>query len=334
MGGNALKNTVTRRYSAAEYHSLVGEVIRKSNTNIDICQMDVIPSYKCKDSFGDADILYSTFSGKPISVDQIKKIFGPYQIVVNGEVISFDFMQFQIDLIHSPMENYDYALSYFSYNDLGNLIGKLTKRFNLKHGHQGLFLPLYDGENIFENVQVTLDHSKTLEFVGLTAKRFDAGFDTLDDIFNFVSQSPQYNPELYKLENISSIGRIRDRKRDTYKKFLEFGENYTGTVIPYQKNFDKTVFLQQIFDSFPDAYERFKSAVQRLTVQRAVKEKFNGQLVSELTQLSGKELGVFMKKLKQDFNFQPEVLLYLTNEKILVNIQNFFKLHMTSAHEQ
>lgn len=330
MGGNALKNTTTRRYAADEYFTVVEEVQQKLHAGIRVVERsNVIEAYRTKESFGDADILYSTYPGQGIHVADIQQVFNPNEIVKNGDVISFDYKELQIDLIYSPADCYDYALSYFAFNDLGNLVGKLTKRFNLSHGHKGLYLPLRDGTNMFDSILITHDHDATLKFVGLNPNTFVAGFDTLDEIFNFVATSPQYNPEIYALENISSIGRIRDKKRDTYRKFLEFGANYTGYVTPYVKGSDKSIFLERIFAAFPDALPRFQDAVNRLTVSRAVKAKFNGTLVAEMTKLSGQDLGHFMKLLKEDFNFTPAVLLYLSPEqietKVLAKYYDVFK---------
>lgn len=330
MGGNALKNTTTRRYSADEYFVVVEEVQQKLHAGIGAVERsNVLEAYRTKQSFGDADILYSTLPGQGINVADIQRVFNPNEIVKNGDVISFDYKELQIDLIYSPADCYYYALSYFAFNDLGNLVGKLTKRFNLSHGHKGLYLPLRDGSNMFDSILISHDHSATLKFVGLNPDTFAAGFDTLDEIFNFVSTSPQYNPEIYALENIGAAGRIRDKKRDTYRKFLEFGANYTGSVIPYAKGADKSIFLERIFKAFPDALPRFKEAVHKLTIQRAVKEKFNGSMVSEMTKLKGEDLGHFMKLLKEDFNFTPELLLFLSPEqietKVLAKYYDVFK---------
>lgn len=331
MGGNALKNTTTRRYNKDEYFAVVEEVMEKIADFQLIDRFDLIPSYNSKESFGDADILYGTVNNQCISVDKIKETFAPNEIVKNSNVISFDYKQFQIDLIHQESADYIYALNYYAFNDLGNIIGKLAKRFGLSHGHKGLYLPLKDADNVFENILISTDHTAVLEFLDLDSDKFTAGFDTLDDIFAFASSSMYYNPDLYELENITSAGRMRDKKRDTYKKFLEFGNKFTGATIPYTKGSDKTVFLQQIFAAFPHTRARFKQAVDKLTVQRALKEKFNGQIVAGVTNLSGKELGMFMKVLKEDFNFKPEILLYLSLDKIKANILAKFNIHIIAG---
>lgn len=319
MGGNVFPD-ITRRYNAEEYVQISTELINKLSKINNVSSCEIVKSYKSKETFGDIDILYTTHNTMGLDKNTFIDVFDTKYVSINGEVVSIAYGDIQVDFIHSKIEYYDYHKSYTAFNDLGNLVGKLTKRFNLSHGHKGLYLPLRDGSNMFDSILITHDHAATLKFVGLNPDTFAAGFDTLDEIFNYVATSPQYNPEIYALENISSIGRIRDKKRDTYRKFLEFGANYMGSVIPYVKGADKSVFLERIFKAFPDALPRFKEAVHKLTIQRAVKEKFNGSMVSEMTKLKGQELGHLMKLLKEDFNFTPTVLLYLSPDQIKTKV--------------
>ncbi len=171
MGGNALKNTLTRRYDVKEYHNLSEELINKFDSLL-YSKIEVIPAYSNKESFGDMDILYSTHDNKPIDKENFVSIFEPNELVQNSNVISLDYKQLQIDFIHTTQEEFDYALNYFSFNDCGNLIGKCVRQFGLKHGHNGLILPLRDGNNMFGEVVLTLDYNKGLEFLGFDVNRY------------------------------------------------------------------------------------------------------------------------------------------------------------------
>ena len=310
MGGNALKGTFTRRYDKAEYFALTEEVVAIASRNPNINYLSVIPAYRGKDSFGDMDILYTTKGDEQcLEAAYFRNTFAPNQIAKNSEVISFDYKELQIDFIHIKGDQFDYALNYYSWNDCGNLVGKLAHQLGLKHGHKGLVLPLRDGNNKFADVLLSLNHSDTLRFLGLDERKFETGFESLDEIFNFIAESPYYNPENYKLENLNSIAKIRDRKRDTYNKFLAFGESWAGKR--YVGPADRTVHLQNIFRFFEECYPAYKQAIRDLAVQQLVKEKFNGTIVQCWTGLSGKELGEFMKELRTDWFFEFENILYL-----------------------
>jgi len=322
MGGNVFP-TLTRRFLADEYFKLSTEIIEMvSSVDNHWLQYEIIPAYREKESFGDCDILYSTTDDRPFNSSVFGAIFNTKNVSRNGNVTSIAYKELQIDFIHVPQEQFDYALSYFSWNDFGNLEGKLARYFGLKHGHNGLYLPLRDGDNKFDEILLTLDHDKTLKFIGLDSNVFNRGFDTLEEMFDYVTTSPYYSPEWYALENISSAGRMRDKKRDTYRKFLEYGTKYTGPVAT--KVYDKSVYLEHIFEFFPEALPKYKTAMQKLGMQKFVKDKFNGYLVSQVTGLKDKELGQFMKHLREDWYFSPENIVYMSNVQLWERVHNKF----------
>ena len=329
MGGNALKNTPTRRYAADEYHTLTHEVMtRLKRAKSRAWRFEVIPAYREKDSFGDMDILYSTDNDAPFDVDVVRYIFSPNEIVRNSGVISFDYKEFQIDLIHSPSHEEDYALSYFSWNDCGNLIGKLAHQLGLRHGHNGLHMPIREDNNKFGNIVLTLDHDETLQFLDLDVKKFNSGFNNLEEIFDFVAASRYYNPDLYKLENLNTIARVRDRKRDTYNRFLSFGERWRGSVAP--KVTDKSVYIPVILEEF-GKWKQFNQIMTDMAMLKLVKTKFNGDMVMAATGSSHKVLGEFMKFLRSQKQFSSSMIAYLPQETIIENVkieyQNWEKHH-------
>jgi hypothetical protein len=323
MGGNVFPEGVTRRYHADEYFALTPDIITKlcMLTNVNRC--GIIPAYREKESFGDCDLLYSTYDNKPIDSRILGELFNTTNVSRNSEVTSIEYKEIQIDFIHIPNDHYDYAFRFFSYNDFGNLASKLFRYFGLKHGHMGLHLVLRDGDNKFGEILLSLDHDRALQFVGLDPATFNAGFDNLKELFDYVVTSPQYSPEWYLLENVSAAGRIRDKKRPTYQKFLEYGLSYTGPSAT--KVVDKSIFLEQIFDFFPEAYPAYKDVMQRLAMQKMVKEKFNGDILSTWTGLAGKELGALMKRLHDDFYFKQENIVYLTTDQIHDRVMEKFQ---------
>jgi hypothetical protein len=280
-------------------------------SDLEWSRIEVIPSYFSKETFGDADILIDL----KLTKEQIHVLFDPNEIVVNGPVTSFDYKGLQVDFIYSPRDEFEYALAYYSYNDLGNLIGKLAHKFGLKHGHDGLWLPVRDGEQMIGQVRLTLSPYETLGFLGLYEHRYALGFDDLDEIFNFVATSPYYHPDLYKLENLNHIARIRDKKRDTYRKFLEFGEKQPPRE-PYNFHEDKHKYVPLILNTFPDAKAGYDELVGNLLIRRAAAEKFNGNLVSELTGLEKIDLGKLMAVLKKLTQFRPSLVVLTPQEDL------------------
>lgn len=314
MGGNVFSEGTTRRFLVDEYFQITPIILNTLIGIHSVNRCEVISTYSEKESFGDADILYSTFDNIPIDARVFGAVFNTKNVSRNSEVTSIEYNQLQVDFIHIHQDHFDYGLHYFMFSDCGNLVGKLAHQLGMKHGHKGLVLPLRDGNNKFSEVTLTLDPELTLIFLGLDRDKFRAGFNNLQEIFEFISASPYYLPDAYKLENLNTIARIRDRKRDTYRKFLEYGATYVGPT--HHKVDDKSIYLQKIFEFFPDAYPVYKDALQKLALQKLAKEKFNGNIVTAWTGLKDKELGEFMKELRRDWYFSNENILNLSVDQI------------------
>lgn len=295
MGGNALKNTFTRRHDRDEYFVKENEVFDILIKETGVYPMR-IPAYHTKESFGDMDILYT--GRRALTELDVRRIFKPNEIYKNGTVISFDYREIQVDLIYTPEESAQYANAYFSHNDLGNFIGRLAKKFDLKHGHDGLWLPVKDGDYGIADICVTRNHNQTLEFLGLDIQKFQDGFDTLEDIFKYVATSPVFNPSIYLFENVNAVSRIRDKKRASYNSLLKWCADNDATL-PKNPSIEKWEGRQRVFDYFGDhVHEEYTKALAKVAFNRAVKEKFNGDIVSQLTLTENAELGELMKKLK------------------------------------
>ena len=329
MGGNALKNIETRRYARDEFEIMADRIVRTLNSNIGVDAV-CIPFYHTKESFGDLDILYQTSSDERLTKQAIIDLFDPDEIIVNYDVISFNVNQLQVDVIHSPQATFDYAKSYFAWNDCGNLIGKLCHKFGLKHGHQGLLFPMRDGDNMFAEILVTLEHDKTLEFLGLDPEAHRRGFDTLEDMFKFICSSKYFNPKFFAFESMNHIARIQDKKRDTYNRFLAYANAYQGPVWePTVQN--KADYLDFLFDSFDLLESKFNSACRDLGFAKYVKTKFNGIIVSQLTGLQGKQLGAFMAQLKTDSRLTPTMACYRSDDDIARLVMENFERYQKSV---
>ena len=330
MGGNALKTAKTRRYDRDEFFDTWAKIYRIFVNQGTICRgVELIPAYETKESFGDMDILIDVYSfpKQNFTNEFLKQKFGATEIVRNGDVISFDFDEIQVDLIFT--ETFEYSLCYFSFNDLGNLIGRLAHKFGLKHGHDGLSLPIRDESHVYKTYSITTDHDETLRFLDLDVSTYKKGFKTLEDIFLYVSSSKYFRPEIYLFENLNNIQRTRDRKRSTYNAFLEWCKTRTFEEKKwYTSKTEALNYAIEYFDNehggtlFRDMYER---TFQEIAARKYITTKFNGEIVMEVTNLSGKALGEFMKHLKTNtpFKYDSFVMTH-TDEQLKDHIRYEF----------
>ncbi|MGZ8887937.1 MAG: hypothetical protein ACXW1D_00095 [Halobacteriota archaeon] len=305
MGGNALKNCTTRRYDAEEYFELANEVgYRLSTLFADTPMMD-IKAYRNKQSFGDLDLVVVSDSLPDNWVFEVVNNFSPREFVKNGNVLSFEFKEFQVDLIATPFSEYETSLNYFAYNDLGNLLGRLAHSMGLKLGHDGLSYIWNCDTYQFKKEIISTDWKEICGVLGVDYDRYMQGFDELEDIFEFVMASPFFHSDIYLLENRNNYARTRDKKRKTYTEFLKYIDGNLHTLEQCKNKFkrdtaDKDEWLPYLFsmiDGFEETYGRVYAEWEFAT---EFKRRYNGDIVRELTGLQNKELGMFMKWMREN----------------------------------
>jgi hypothetical protein len=300
MGGNALKKTATRRYSAKEYLALRKQVIRELQPLLPDCTMDDIKYYRQKSDFGDLDVLIEDKDTKNRLIDRLSDISELSELVThheNSPVWSVGWGDFQVDLIFAEPKHYDFTSRYFAYNDLGNLIGRVAYHMGFKFGQKGLVYVLRDGDFKIGEITVTLDFEEALTFLGFDSKAHQEGFDTLEEMFEYISESYYFTPNLYRLEARSNSASARDRKRPSYQAFLRHIEG----MLAFKDTLDKDEHLHRAFAFFASFKGDHDNLLLSHELSLIFKARFNGEMVSRLTGLKHIELGRLMEQLRADF---------------------------------
>lgn len=332
MGGNALKNTKTTRLSRKDFFETQTKVIQKIKTVFPFARIEAISAYSEKETFGDLDILItnedileykqSHFKEEAINPleELIRKLFNSTETVENNTVFSFDYREymeteygFQVDLIYTPNDYFDFTKNYFSYNDLGNLIGRVAAGMGLKFGHLGLTYDIKDGNNHFAVLEISRDFNKSLDFLGFSSERYHKGFKNLSDIFEYVVSSKYYNHDLYKLENSSYSERVRERKRPTYRAFLQYSKKLSQIkkadfVFPENKK----NWLPEIFTTFEGCEAAYNKAWDFKNIKENAKQIFNGHNIGTITGLEHRYLGYFMNHIRAKFSNQNMLFDWIT----------------------
>ena len=328
MGGNAL-SVPTRRYEKEEYLNILTDISTKLfNLNI----ISEVPAwYFNKETFGDLDILIksSTIDGDINKI--IQKVFQPNEVYNNSHVKSFDYKEFQIDFILVSDENWDTSINYFSYNDLGNFIGRISYQMGFRFGDYGLKL-VYRHENGGRKFSKILskDARKIYEFLGFDYDKYLEGFNDVEDIFEYVVKSKFFNPRIFDFDQLNHQNKTRNKKRKDYELFLQYikdnpkGKLAVMTPVDDLDDDDDRVikfFLHETYiygekDMYVEKAEKFfdieltneinrwKAIVEQ---QKKASAIFNGNVVMEHFNLRGKELGEAMKNFNDYFDtFLPE----------------------------
>jgi hypothetical protein len=332
MGGNAIASC--RRYSRDEYLRVSEVVLSKLQDRFSNSRCDIIKSYHHKESFGDCDILLEDVDLGDIQTPLYELFGSDITILKNSNIYSFNYglneKDFQIDIIVTPSDNYITSLNYFAFNDCSNLLGRIFHKFGLKYGHDGLSYVIKQDTYVIDTILVSKDMEKILEFIGLDVDTYNKGFDTLEDIFNYVASSKYFHPDIYLLHNRGNAARVRDKKRKTYMEFLVWCQKNYGRLNKYHwysyderldhKDYIRQAYLPMIFRAFPESDYSYAVACNAYEKKVLFTAKFNGTIVRELTGLEGKALGEFIQQFRARYGDLIESSSDLDVKKLIINL--------------
>lgn len=305
MGGHALKNVETHRLGAVDYFVLSRRVLIALEQAWPSSRPHVVRSVLSKADFGDVDVIVDV-AGVPLTLRaHLAELFAPHEIMKNGSVWSFDVDGFQVDLIVVASENYGVACDYFAWNDAGNLLGRVAHRMGFKLGFDGLRYRFREGDRVIAELPVSNDMREILAFLGYDQPGADYiafcnGFKTPEAMFRFVGASRFFDPQSYALSGRNHIARTCDRKRPTYSAFLRWLDEAAPAPGAYSSLSRGMHFLRACakFPSFANTYEKWRELRRGAELR---KSKFNGNLVSDWTGMTGKRLGVLMQECRHDY---------------------------------
>lgn len=293
MGGSAL-SVYTRRYNKDEYLQLQLELITKLSCIYETV-LD-IPSYSDKEDYGDLDLIVNAARINNIK-DYLINELNTKQVVSNGNCISFEYKEFQVDLIHIS-NNLELARTYFSYNDLGMLMGIMAKRLNCKYGFNGLYYTYYNNDRSYKkDILLTTDVATIFDFLDCSYSRFLQGFNKLTDIFDYVITSKYFDSKCFiNEEEWNHIRRTRNRKRANWNNFLNY--LVTNNININSPKIEGVKYYVSNYFSDVDLVQQLDDLDNEQQLRSVIKSKFNGLVVSELTGLKDKELGKFISEYK------------------------------------
>jgi hypothetical protein len=310
MGGNALSQG-SIRVDLDVYTRVKNSLLH----TLPVFRKDVPLSYESKINFGDIDVVHAGFTVDYETLcSRLKELYGATEIVRNGPCISFDFHDprlgvqhgggngVQVDLIKVPSESFDFSLRYYSYNDLGCLIGTIARRCGFKFGHEGLFYRYnHSDKNNISFVPVTTDYYQALSLLGFETTQ---KFKTVEEIFEYIVRSKYFNPETFQLNMLNSVNRVRNSKRPVYMHFLDW---ISRSQVKPGMEINKESLLKEVMKEVVGFENNLKGTMQNLFVKEKVKEVFNGKIVSEWTGEQGRHLGCLMAAIKD--SYESDLLL-------------------------
>ncbi len=372
MGGKAIKKVPVIRLGLDRYEELKIKIMEIFQSNF---QIDFLIDVPGKMDFGDLDILYysgHTDNSKLVDIRKfIVQTLNPVEIVSNGDVISIAYLlesgeYFQVDFI--KCKNISVSKFYFSYGDLGAIIGRITSNYGLTFGSDGLWINLlsdtiskfsqkYNIDVKYKKITNTTDLTNSNEnpvpnynfgklflsndpivickYLDLNYEIWTRGFESSEDIFDWVCNSSWFKLEIF--HSLNYCHRKRFILRPFYQKFIHYiFKSETDNPIDIIKcaNEGETRINNQL-----DAIEHFNliGDLENIIIKHNKNidqyEKFNGNILLQMG-IEHKSLGSFIKTFKNyifnKYNLQFDSWIESNEKNIILNeIDIFYKLFET-----
>ncbi len=337
MGGNVFNDSLRLdKENLFRIFNLVQSTLKKEFPNNLI---EYIPFYRNKSSFGDLDILTDIKLSE--LYENILKIYPKYKISIPQQLnktkeISILFEdKYQIDFIFADTEYYNFSYNYHSWNVLSSLLGIISRMLGVKIKQEGLFYTVYCKSRKVD-ILITTNFYEVLKLLDYDINLYKKGFNSPEDIFNFVMTSKYYNRSLFYFENRSQNTRSRDIKRDLYVKFIEYikSNNFEISEFPWKKlpkgeyetNEQNSFFLKILCDKYPNFKKELKRekdiCIDILSKKQYNREKINA-IISDLN-ISHNRFSLICRKLALNGINLKYVFTVYSNEELI----NLFKQNL------
>ena len=263
-------------------------------------KFEAVKSLKSKETHGDVDLLVLPKVGNWKSKVEERLKTQIVDSAKNGNVHSF-LLQFDdiskkvhVDFIVAKDEN---SMSdYYILNDFSGVVGIFARHLNFKYGDQGFQKRYKDKRNQWHDVFITHNLMEGLEILGY--KNPKSKIDTienLDDIVNFLLESPMMDYEYYVSDNMNVSQRKDVGARDNISYIVKelIAKRPKATI------YDEDYFLKKIY---PMRYEKLKNEMKRIESETYIQSKYNGQWILDTFGLKpGPIVGDILRQLTKKF---------------------------------
>lgn len=329
MGGRLLTQVFglpEKRISRVDYFSIRQQLCVDFRDIYPDCRIATPEVFFEKEDFGDIDVLCNLQGEQILKVIREKYKVKPH---CNAGVYSFPLDGFQCDIISVCDKYFQITHDFYSWGDLGNILGRQFNAIGLNFGHKGLVYKLHHSyfsgkqEDVspIDKILICTDMQEILEYIGLDYSRWLDGFRNEREAFEFAELGKYFNPRMFFFEELNHINRTRNRKRPMYCRFVErIQEKYKDKIIP---RIGSGYYWPYVVQRWPHILTEIEKHRENYERNYIISKKFNGDLVKELTGLEGPDLGKFIARFKNSFEDFKNWVFTSSTESINLEIIGF-----------
>lgn len=332
MGGNLL--TKGKRIPRNEYLTIEKEIVEYLSKTIGRNKFKIPRYYNTKSDFGDLDVVIDSdiFNSKKINQicfkDKIQNDLELPICIFNNGTLSTLYKNFQVDYFPVNKSKLSMLSNYMDYN-IGNFIGKIARRFNLKYGMHGLSYVYRGNDNYFKReLLISNDIKRILEFFDLDYLTWRNGFNSNIDSYEWLIKSKYFST--YTYFNPKSGTKKGAKDRPEFRNFIKWlKDNNIDRLFQFPSEESKYDVIE---DYFPEINIRdfIKKSDQKYKTVKIKNKKFNGNIIMDLIpNLKGKILGGFMRSfithIDEIYNDFDNFVINSPQEIINNNIIKFYE---------
>ncbi|KAF2179779.1 hypothetical protein K469DRAFT_715875 [Zopfia rhizophila CBS 207.26] len=322
-GANGTKALNIPRMPADVYKQMVEDITQKLEM---LFHQTAVPrDAPGKVDYGDIDILVEgPLRAKDYESWELILALGAERYVRNGMTQSFAiprpdypdiYVQVDLELVHgddavAAVELFEWAKLMKGDSDLLQIIGVAHRSLGLTFNDKGLYLRIEEIEphNRKESmVFLTRDPKEAIAFLGLNVFKWENGFQTEEELFNWVAKGRFFNRDFLNKRNKTSNDRQRLKKRGMYRRFVkEYMQTHPEAGTQGREQSRKDV-VEQALAMFNGRYEYEEKMEKHTAVQ---KEDELWYLIKQRIPCKNESLRLAVRALKRWVDFfdgQPEI---------------------------
>ena len=262
-----------------------------------------------KADFGDIDLLVEQPKSS-FTADQLAGWLGAARYTVNGRLTSFavahpdaDGLHAQLDVEVCPEGFIQWETFQNSYGDLWQILGVIIRDIGLTASDKGLHVRIPELEQVSRKgarMFLTTDPTETMQFLGLDAEKYNAGFTSIEDIYTWCAGCRFFNPLFYYDQPMSANDRRRKITRKMYRDFID-------VWVPAHPRAGSKHRLWAREDILEDAIQTFNKSTEydaiMKTQQLAQAEKELWSRIAAIIPFTGDAMSLVMRALKRWTDF-------------------------------
>ena len=189
----------------------------------------VPPEAPEKSDHGDIDVLVDEELFN-FNVQDLKQALGADAYTKGGRASSFAIRipedsskYFQLDVHLCKKGCFEWENVIYAYGDLWHIIGSVVTRFGFAINDSGLHARVEESDEVNKKdclLLLTSEPQEMMEFLGLDSPRYEKGFSTLDELFEWAISTPLFRTKFFQKETIIGKQERMREKRPMYSNFV------------------------------------------------------------------------------------------------------------------